>query len=100
MTLEDNIKQLTDIVASLRAEIMQLKQSITAGEKSREIKGKRGLNMTEACKVYGKTYKTMRRRIDCGTYYAYKEGGEWVVECPEDRANRIQTNKTTNLWNN
>ena len=94
-------RMLTDKIAVLSAKIDELSKSITNTEKTRQTQGKRGLNMKQACKAYGHTYKTMIDRINAGIYYAYKEGGEWVVELPEERHERINNtnNQNSNLWN-
>lgn len=57
------------------------------------LMSERRLTLKEAAVAYGKDERTIRKYIKDGIIQATKTGGEWEIETPQARANRLSINQ-------
>lgn len=78
------------------ADLLQVIESLPKAEsepQAANITEYEPVSLTEACRLYHKTRKTVVKYIQAGIYKGRKDGAMWVVEHPHARAVRLNTNQ-------
>lgn len=82
MTIEE-LRQLPDVTVITKADVLEIARHIATELQTRT------LNKSEATIAYGIDGRTLEKRIKAGVIKGFKDGGEWCIETPAHRANRL-----------
>ena len=84
----ETLMQATQILAKIYTEMQEQAELLRRVKKTAKVQ-ENTLTMAQACKVYKVCDKTMRKYLEFGIYKGEKRGGEWRIETPESRYNRL-----------
>ena len=84
----ETLMQAAQILAKICTEMQEQVKLLAEQRKPAKMQANT-LTMAQACKVYGVCDKTMRKYLEFGICKGEKRGGEWRIETPESRYNRL-----------